>query len=201
MKIKRLFGILLAACVVMACFVFAAGRPSDWAEDEMDADMASLLEQVNPALNYQGSITRKEFCYIALDSLHKISGLNLNETVENPFADTNDAFVLAAYALGVVKGTSDTTFSPDSPISRQEMCVMLFRVLEAAGKDTGFSGEPLSGFSDGGQVAAWAKAETSFAVSAGIMKGVTKNRLAPLDNCQVEQALVLAARMVKNYSL
>lgn len=201
MKIKRLFCILLAACVLMACFVFAAGRPSDWAKDEIDADMASLLELVNPALNYQGSITRKEFCYIALDSLHKISGIEMNTMVENPFTDTNDALVLAAYALGVVKGTSDTTFSPDSPVSRQEMCVMLYRVLEKAGKDTGFSGAPLDGFSDKGQVADWAKAETSFAVSAGIMKGVTEKRLAPLENCQVEQALVLAARMVKNYSL
>lgn len=37
-----------------------------------------------------------------------------------PFTDTNIPEVLAAYALGIVNGTSETTFNPSGSIIRQK---------------------------------------------------------------------------------
>ena len=57
----------------------------------------------------------------------------------NPFADVqagswyHDA-VLWAYANGITKGTDETHFSPDKPVTRAQMVVMLKRLAELGGK-------------------------------------------------------------------
>ena len=65
-----------------------------------------------------------------------------------PFPDIRDrwaaAYIRAAYQAGIVNGTSDTTFSPNEPVKREEASVMVRRFAKKQGLT---SGSPLN-FSD-----------------------------------------------------
>ncbi len=97
-------------------------------------------------------------------------------TGTTPFTDlTNDWYqdaVLWAYQTGVVAGTSDTTFSPEAPVTREQIAVIL---MEFASKVLQFeSGETpadLSAFPDGADVSDWAQAAMADAVALGILSG------------------------------
>jgi hypothetical protein len=58
-----------------------------------------------------------------------------------PFADIQGhwaaPYVRAAYQAGIVDGTSDTTFSPDKPVKREEASVMVWRYAKKRGLSPG----------------------------------------------------------------
>ena len=61
------------------------------------------------------------------------------ESSENPFADVAEGAyyckpVLWALENGITDGTSDTTFSPDSPVKRGQMITFLWRAMGEPGK-------------------------------------------------------------------
>ena len=95
---------------------------------------------------------------------------------ETPFTDLTanwykDA-VLWAYQTGVTSGTSETTFSPDDPVTREQVAVLLHefadKVLELGGAETPAD---LSRFPDGDQVSSWAREAMADAVALGIING------------------------------
>ena len=95
---------------------------------------------------------------------------------ETPFTDLTanwykDA-VLWAYQTGVSAGTSETTFSPDDPVTREQVAVLLYefadKVLELGGAETPAD---LSQFPDGDQVSSWAREAMADAVALGIING------------------------------
>ena len=95
---------------------------------------------------------------------------------ETPFTDLTanwykDA-VLWAYQTGVTSGTSETTFAPDDPVTREQVAVLLYefadKVLELGGAETPAD---LSQFPDGDQVSSWAREAMADAVALGIING------------------------------
>ena len=97
-------------------------------------------------------------------------------TGETPFTDLTanwykDA-VLWAYQTGVSAGTSETTFAPDDPVTREQVAVLLYefadKVLEIGGAETPAD---LSQFPDGDQVSSWAREAMADAVALGIING------------------------------
>lgn len=95
---------------------------------------------------------------------------------ETPFTDLTanwykDA-VLWAYQTGVTSGTSETTFAPDDPVTREQVAVLLYefadKVLELGGAETPAD---LSRFPDGDQVSSWAREAMADAVALGIING------------------------------
>ncbi len=93
-----------------------------------------------------------------------------------PFTDlTQDWYqdaVLWAYQTGVVAGTSATTFSPNVPVTREQIAVLLAefadKVLEVGGAE---SPADLSAYPDGAQVSSWARDAMADAVALGILNG------------------------------
>ena len=97
-------------------------------------------------------------------------------TGETPFTDLTanwykDA-VLWAYQTGVSAGTSETTFAPNDPVTREQVAVLLYefadKVLEIGGAETPAD---LSQFPDGDQVSSWAREAMADAVALGIING------------------------------
>ena len=85
--------------------------------------------------------------------------------------------VMAAYSAEIVEGVSETQFGVGSDISRQDMAVMLWRVLERAG----LSYEAGSGvFDDDAAVSDYAREAVYAMKTAGILSGYN-NRFAPQD--------------------
>ncbi len=75
-----------------------------------------------------------------------------------------------AYAQGIVSGTSDTTFDPNKPITREQMVAILYRYADYIGMQPEAKGS-LTAFPDCGSVSAWAEDAMRWAVSAKIIAG------------------------------
>ena len=163
-----------------------APRPDDSAADVFcDVDPTSW--------SYDGI----EFCYM-MDYMSGVGGAYFSPTTtttraqvvqilynfvgepevtgETKFTDlTQDWYknaVLWAYQNGVVAGTSDTTFEPEKPVTREQIAVM-FMEFAAKVLDMHNIGEAadLSAFPDGDQVSSWAREAMADAVALGIING------------------------------
>lgn len=79
---------------------------------------------------------------------------------------------------GVVTGTSTTEFSPNVPMTREQLAVVLYRYAQYLGRDTSKAAE-LNEFADRGDVSGYARDAMAWAVAEGLLTGVGGSRLAP----------------------
>ena len=111
---------------------------------------------------------------------------------DSGFADVaSDAYyadaVSWAVGEGIVTGTSQTTFSPDESVTREQMAVLLYRC----------AGEPstagdLSAHADAENISDYAAEAMSWCVENGILNGTDGGRLAPAASAtRAETAAVL----------
>lgn len=174
------------------------GTQSAWVEKELIEAYNYSLTYTTVMKSFQNPITRQEFCMIAVKLYEKLSG-NKAVVSSNPFNDTADPEILKAYNLKIVKGTSVGTFSPLNKITRQEICVMIFRTLEAAKPDLNKTISGSFPFTDGDKIAAWAIAAVKFAYLNNIMKGTSAITISPLSNTNREQGVILVKRTYDQY--
>lgn len=186
-------------------FASAADTPTDWAKSEVWSAICAGLVPNDLQETYRDNITREEFCCLMIKLVEKYTGINIdsylksrNITISNPFTDTNNDSILAAYALGIVSGTTATTFSPDSSITRQEAATMLARTA----KVLGLTSENREIFSDAGQFASWASESIEFisgladpSTGNKVMGGTEKGVFSPLTAFTREQAILTALRL------
>lgn len=101
--------------------------------------------------------------------------------------------VVWANVNGIVNGTSDTTFSPDSRLTRQQLAAILYRYARAFGGDTSYTGN-LSHFTDRHQVDSYATTPMIWAVSHEIISGTSDTTLSPLSTATRAQVVVILHR-------
>ena len=181
-------------------------QPSFWAVDTIrQATDAGLLYN-NSNCRYQANISRQDFAVLAVEAYCKSLGKEVDEYVsENDitldfekFEDTQNAYVLLANELGILSGTSDTTFSPDRGITRQEAAVMLNNLAELSGLSP--NSEQVD-FVDDSYFATWAEdAITSISSiknddGIAIMGGTEVNKFSPWMTFSREQAYVTIYRL------
>ena len=98
-----------------------------------------------------------------------------------------------AAANQIVKGTSATTFAPNASITREQMAAILYRYAQYKGYDVTKKAD-LSGYSDNGQVSAYAKDALAWANAAKLINGVTNTTLAPQGNATRAQVSAILHR-------
>lgn len=96
-------------------------------------------------------------------------------TAANSFADVGENTwytdaVIWADANGIVEGYGNGLFGPEDYVTREQMATILYRYMSYLGLDVS-KRDSLSAFPDGGQVSAWAKEATQWAVGSGIITG------------------------------
>lgn len=101
--------------------------------------------------------------------------------------------VVWANVNGIVNGTSDTTFSPDSRLTRQQLAAILYRYARAFSGDTSYIGN-LSHFTDRHQVDSYATTPMIWAVSHEIISGTSDTTLSPLSTATRAQVVVILHR-------
>lgn len=118
------------------------------------------------------NVTRAEFAAML------VRALGLKATGDAPFADVPaDSWyaetTAAAYANGIVNGTTGGKFEPGKPIAREEMAAMIARIYakQHGSEAPGGSASDLAVFKDANAISAWAKPEVQSAVHAGLMQG------------------------------
>ena len=172
-------------------------KASEWAEPELkEASKQNLIPEIFDEANLTKNITRKEFAHTVVKMYEKITGQKAVPIAKNPFTDTKDKEVLKAYNIGITNGTSDTTFSPDDLITREQMATMMTRALTKAGKDTSRP-ESAKLFADDSEFSGYAKDSIYYMSSIEIIKGVGENKFNAKGNASREQALAISIRCVK----
>lgn len=170
--------------------------PSGWAKALIDeaADKGLVTQRTEGF--YKDQITRLQFAELAVNLIEKATGKEI-EPAENTFRDTDDVMALKAVAAGVASGKGEGQFAPDAQITRQEICVMLSKVIEyvdAANGTTTLENTSTeidtARFGDADQVAAWASPAVALLTNNDLMSGSNGN-VAPKANTTVEQAIIL----------
>lgn len=101
--------------------------------------------------------------------------------------------VVWANVMGIVNGTTDTTFSPNAPVTRQQIAAILYRYADAMGSITEAQGS-LNAYTDKNKVEPYAVTPMTWAVSKGIISGMTNTTLEPLGNATRAQVVVILHR-------
>lgn len=194
---KKILILALCLALLLPQAAFAQAEPSEWAKNEVDALAADFLRASGFEIDYAAPITREQFAVVALYLYGSVSKGGIPQmTVENPFTDCNNPLVAAAYGLGLVMGTSDTTFEPEAPITREQICTMIVRMALSAGMNIPyFESLDIEGYVDSDEVSDWAKYGVGLCIELGLIKGTDEGKILPRDNCTVEQALIIAKRI------
>ncbi|MGN0181548.1 MAG: S-layer homology domain-containing protein, partial [Candidatus Ornithomonoglobus sp.] len=152
----------------------------DWAEEAVtELSSRSIVNGISDIEFAPGrNITRAEFITLLM------RGFNLiDENAECSFEDVAEnawyySSVATAYSLGIVKGISDTEFGSDSNISRQDMAVMITRLL--ANQNLALNRElTYEAFADEASIADYAAESVKTLYEAGIIDGIGNNLFDP----------------------
>ena len=141
-------------------------------------------------LEPERSITRAEF----VTMLNRTFGYT--KTGAQPFRDVNvrDWYyddISAAYTAGYFQGTSKSTASPNSTLTREEAATMLCRNLMLQP----LSGEDLS-FTDSRLASSWSRGYIKAAAEEGILRGDPDGKFRPLDNITRGEVAIMLVRVI-----
>ena len=187
-----------------------AGALSDisaWAQaDIVAAQAAGLMPSSLESLSARGEITRAEFCGVAVNAYKTISGKSVFASGKQPFRDCDDPNVTAAYELGLISGRGDGYFDPDSSIERQDLCVMLYNILDATGVDAPeIAGAAcIEDYPDVLQIKDYALDAVVTMVDYAVVNGISAENdstlLSPSGTATREQALIMANRFCDTFA-
>ena len=184
-RTRRLAAALLAA-LMMTTSAFAAVQSakdvpaSSWAYKPVSYVLEKDIMDTDGQGNFriQEEMTRAEFVY----SLWRAAGRPA-PAASSPFRDVSASSryykaVSWAAAEQVASGTSATTFSPGSTLTREQAFTFLWKALPALGlrQDTGGA---LTVFRDGDTVSSWARTAVEALYVRGIVTGTNENKLEP----------------------
>jgi len=166
---------------------------STWAAEAIGVAQTLGLTKPVAQQTFTGSITREQFAAVAVELYALLTGETIKPATQNPFKDTSNQAVLNAYQLGIVSGTGQDSFSPSSQITREQLAVMLLRVLDKSGVKLEAGAKKT--FSDQKQFSAYAVNAIQFMSSIGVVQGYTSTTFAPKQNASIEQAVIMAKRL------
>ena len=179
----------------------STAKTSTWAQSGVNLALNDdLLDSSLLGSDYTKPITRLQFCSVAVRLAEALTGKSITPASANTFTDTNNAYVLKAYAAGITTGTSATTFSPNATLNRQQMAVFLRSTLRYVEKNSDYSytsyTSQLSKFKDSSQIAGWAKESLAFMNALGLITGTSDTTLSPTNTCTIEQTVLVAENSV-----
>jgi hypothetical protein len=175
---------------------------SSWAKAGITAALAKGFVPTDIQSSYTNTITRAEFCRMAVKWLEYKLGKDIDAIVtekgiaaraSHTFSDTTDPAILAAYRLGVTAGsvaptaTSPGQFNPSGQFTRLEAAMMIMNACGVAGMDV--ANAPQASFADMDKAASWAHPGINFVHANGIMSGDGTNFL-PAQTYSREQSIL-----------
>ncbi len=105
-------------------------------------------------------------------------------------------YVNWAVSKGIVDGTSDTTFSPDSSITREQMAVIMKNYAAKLGYAVPKTLEAAT-FADNENISSWAKKAVKSMQQAGVLAGKTNNRFDPKGTATRAEVAAVLRRFVE----
>ncbi|ASA24858.1 S-layer homology domain-containing protein [Paenibacillus donghaensis] len=147
------------------------------------------------------AMTRAELAKIIVLSLGLKESGNTTASFKDVAADSwYRGYVGALVETGITKGTSATTFSPNSKVTREELVVFFIRAFEL--EDTAKKLPVDAKLSDMSEISDWAKAHVSLAFKNGFINGVQGSggtlKFMPKDHAERQALARLAYEFTTN---
>jgi hypothetical protein len=179
---------------------------SDWARGHIQAAFDKGFIPSDIQGRYTSTITRGEFCRMAVKWAEYATGKSIDTILTeqglsrspNPFTDTNDPAILAAFALGITAGTGPATFNPNGQFTREQAATMIMNTCRAVGANV--NNPPAFGFADIGRASSWAVNGINFAGTNGIMSGTGEGNFSPARS-YTRQESIIAFNNIKHNEL
>ena len=195
--IRRIFVVLIASLLTVSLFPFVNSAednkaPSEWAQKSVEVANEMGIVSSDNEYDFTSPITREEFCKLAYNYVSSKDMLP-ESIAEIPFDDTKSTEIAALYAMGIIKGKSETAFAPNDTITREEAAVILDNLVKNTGEV--FTTMLYFSFADEKDVSDWAMNSVQTLCNMNVLKGVGDNRFDPKGSFTVEQAIVTLMRI------
>ena len=164
---------------------------SHWAKDSIMNLINAGIANGYPdgAFQPDRTITRAEFASMLVKALKlkaSDSGRVFSDTATHWAKDN----IAIAEALGIISGCADNSFQPDTPITREQMAVM---VVQAAKLNPATSPRT---FTDGVDISPWAKAGVDAASQSGFITDYPDGRFRPQGNTSRAEASIVIGKLL-----
>lgn len=143
-----------------------------WAKSAIEAMASKGIVNGVSATEFRpgASVSRADFALLLVRTM------DLQGAAGEAFSDVAaDAYYADAVSvlrgLSIATGSGDNRFRPGDAITRQDMMVLIAKALAYADKAVPAPAEPLSGFTDAGSVAAYARDSVAGLIHAGLVNG------------------------------
>lgn len=167
----------------------------DWfTPDVIYVTLTGLMNGTGDGFSPNNNINRAQLVTV----LYRMAG-QPEVTGENPFTDVPDGqwytdAVLWAAENNITDGTSETTFSPNNPLTREQMATFLYRFADFETEEPIEITGDLSGYTDADLVADYAVNAMTWAVGEGVISGIGDNTLAPDNTASRAQMATVLTR-------
>lgn len=134
-------------------------------------------------------------------ALGRLAGINPDSYRTGKFTDVKADAYYAPYvnwaaSKGIVSGTTDTTFAPDSQITREQMAVILKNYAAKLGYTIPKTLKAVT-FADNAKISSQAKEAVQSMQQAGILAGKTNNRFDPKGTATRAEVATVLRRFVE----
>ncbi|MEG0876371.1 MAG: S8 family serine peptidase [Oscillospiraceae bacterium] len=169
-----------------------------WAEQYIEYCVANKIFSGVTKNSFEPETTMSRAMFVTV--LSRLSGERIGGFA-NTFSDVPDDAWYAqpcawGAAAGIVQGTGDGKFSPDKPISREQLAAYLFRYATVYGISDGtVNREVCKNFKDYSKASYWAKDALAWCVEKGFLSGRTDTRLCPGDSAKRCEAAAIMYRV------
>ena len=201
---RKALSLILAFAMAVSLFTVGASAAEPtygdtaghWAEASIERWSGyGIIQGSNGKFDPDGQLTCAQLATI-LARLLKLPAAKDAGFIDNP-ADAwyYDAINRCA-AAGILKGNGDGTVTPNASITRERAMVMLGRALGIEPIEN----PNLTQFTDGAQVASYARGMLAALIRVGIVGGVTADQLAPQNNITRAATVTILDRAIGTYA-
>ena len=186
--IRKLLGIIMVIAIMMSIYPIGSYAASDigdhWAKDVIENWMEKGLANGYPDGTFRpnNNISRAEFMSLVNNAFGYTQEIEINfsDVLEGEWYVTT---IKRAVAAGYISGYTDGTMRPEAPITREEVAVILTRIMELD-----LDEEAAEAFNDKDMLK-WSKAYVGAVTAAKYMVGYPDGNFNPLNNITRGEAL------------
>lgn len=196
--IKKMISVIIAFLMIfslgMTTNTFGAVKDYEghWAEEAIQLwiDKDYIEGYPDGSFKPEGEITRVEFATM-------VNGwFDYTELAEISFTDVkSDKWyyqeVQKAYKAGYIQGITETLFSPEDYLTREQAVVIISRIMKLDGNLSG-----VVVFTDNNKISSWAKDLVGAATDADYVKGYEDNTFRPGNFITRAEAIVILNRLI-----
>ncbi|MCR5353358.1 MAG: S-layer homology domain-containing protein, partial [Clostridiales bacterium] len=201
---KRILAVIISVIMLLQPVAFAASvldfpdfPTNDWSTEAMTAAVENglYIGDENNLIKPDAYLTRAEFSAFVVRAFGATVKADISRYTDVKESDWFHDDIAKANNMGALNGTSETTFSPENKITRQEVFVAIARILCVTSGNIAV----IDKFSDSSDVASWAQANIAGLVEYGYINGYPDGTIKPLEYITRAEIAQLFHNMFKTY--